>query len=186
MPKDATKAFVAADGTLYVGPTDAAAPTTATSTPDTDFVDMGGFDRDNLGLTPSRDENDYRFFGSFFPDLTIVTARGLQFTVTLAELTADALSLAFDGGDVTGSAGDWTYTPPDPRDINEKSVILDLFYGDKTHRWYFPRVKVSDVGQIAFQNENPTLVPLTFTVLQPASGDAFEMFTDDDTGFSST
>lgn len=185
MAKDATKTLVAADGVLYVGPTTADAPTDADSAVDTDFVDLGGFFRDGLGLTPGREQNDFRFFGSFFTDRSIVTARTLEFTVTLAEFVDDAVMLAFDGGQVTGGPDEWEYVPPDPRDINEKSIVLDLFDGDKIHRWYFPRVSVSNVGQIAFQNEDVTGFPLTFKVLQPTSGDPFQLFVKD-SGFSAT
>lgn len=172
MTKEPDNLFVPADGQFYIGPTTALAPTDAITPPDADFVDMGGFDRNNLGLTPGREETDYRFFGSFYPDLTTVTARTKQLTITLAETTAEALMQAFDGGTVTPGSGpdEWIYDPPDPREIAEKALILDLFYGDKIRRWYYRRAKVSAVDQIVLQNENPMLLPLTWSILNPGGG----------------
>lgn len=191
MSGDARNVFVAAEGVLYVADTSAAAPTDAETPVGGDFTDVGGFGKDGLGIRPSMETSPFRFFGSFFDDLLLVTSRGLQLTVTLYEWNQESVKLAFDGGEVTGSGDSWAYTPPTPRSINEKSVILDLFYGDKIHRWYFPRVRVSEVGDISFTNETPNPIPLTFTVLQSniggsGSGEAstgFLHFVANDTNF---
>lgn len=167
MPRDPGNMFVAGDGTLYIGPTSAAAPTAFDSEPDAGFADMGGFAKENVGLTPSFTTTDLFMFGELFPVRTIITGQGIEFTITLLEATDDALIAAFAGGDVDGNG---TFTPPEPQDIEEVSIILDVFDGAKAERWYMPRCQITDVGQITMANDAAEPFPLTYKMLRPSGG----------------
>lgn len=163
---------------LYVGGTDATAPTDADTAPtDGEWANLGFLTDDGTGLTPSQETTDITSTQSFYPLLTLVTGRNTDVDFTLLQVSDEAWQLAFGGGSFTGSSGDYEWVPPDPGFRDERSVIIEANDGTVILRVYIPRAVVTTVGAVRFNKGSATEFPITMRILGTSGTDAVQLFT---------
>lgn len=112
---------------------------------------------------------------SYDPLFYKTTGRSGTVSFAMAENTVRNLTLAFNGGTITGygtgpTAG-FKYEPPEPG--NEKSIVLVFESEDNEERWVWKQT--TQGGSVAFsrrQGADKTTVPVEFRVERPAAGGA--------------
>lgn len=178
MSLDATQVGVAVSGHLYVAPLGTSFPAT-TLAAWTSFTDVGYITVDGPSLAPSFESQDIETWQSQQPLRTIQTSRALDLKANLQQTTGTTLKLAFGGGTVaTIGGGDYLYTPPALGETNERAYGLEVLDGTDITRYLFPRAIVKDVGEIPFKKDEETHLDLTISLLEPASGDFFNIISN--------
>lgn len=179
MALDATQVRVGVSGHLYVAPVGTAMPA-STAAPWTSFTDVGFLTTDGPSLTPSVESTEINGWQSSLPLRTIQTSRSLDLKANLQQMTGTNLKLTFGGGTVTDlGGGDYKYAPPALGETDERAAGLEVLDGDFIYRFLFPRLIVKDVGDIVFKKDEETHFDLTLSLLEPASGDFFDVISND-------
>jgi hypothetical protein len=182
MAEDAGQVVVGTNGQVWVGAVGSTAPTDATTNPNTvdpDYIDLGFVSEDGATFNEGKEITDIGAWQSFFEIRKIVTGRSVGVSFALRQWNRDTIEFAL-GGTVAGTAGDWTFTPPDPSVLDERAMILDWQDGDKNYRLYFPRGIVSGDVETSFTRSAASDLPIEFSPIDPGAGDdIYTLFTDD-------
>lgn len=181
MAIDATEVVVGANGQVYVAPVGSTAPTDAETAPAAAFVNLGYTSEDGATITDSRETENIGAWQSAYPIRRLVTSRELTVAFALRQWNESTVELAFGGGAVTGSTGDWVYTPPGPEELDERALILDWQDGDKEYRLYIPRGIVTENVETTLNRTSAADLPITFAAM-PADDATpiYTLFTNDD------
>lgn len=178
MANDADAIVVGSNGSVYIGATSASAPTSVSSGL-TGFTDLGYVTEDGATFSDTKEITDINAWQSFYPVRKIVASKASTLAFGLREWKAHNIILAFGGGTVTGSGSNYTYTPPDPGTIDERSLILDWQDGSKDYRLYLPRGIVSETVETNLTRTGSAVLPITFAVTPADGQDAYKLFTND-------
>jgi hypothetical protein len=179
MSLDATQVRVGVSGHLYSAAVGTSFPTT-TAGAWTGFTDAGYLTPDGPSVAPSVTSQDIETWQSQFPLRTIQTGRPIDIKGVLQQTTGTNLKLAFGGGTVSSlGGGDYKYVPPALGFVDEHALGLEVIDGTFIYRFTFFRTLVKDVGEIVFKKDEEVKFDLTFSLLQPASGNAFEIISND-------
>jgi len=133
-----------------------------------------------LGYT---DEGSNFVFESTFEDvmvaeelesiLSLQTTRQITVNFALAELTAENMSRAFNGGTVETSSGVTTFEPPAAGDYT--SVMIGWESDDGLERWIFRKaVQVGSVDIPRKKAPDKAVLPMSFRCSKPAGATAFK------------
>jgi hypothetical protein len=183
MPNNAEEVFVASNGHIYVGPTDATAPTDATtamSSVDSDWQDLGYVTEDGVSLTPGQTITDVFVWQEFYPLKRIPTSKTFEAAFTLAQLNSDTLSLAFGGGTTTGSdPGPYTFAPGDASTLDTRSLTIEVIENARVYRFYIPIGIATQLGTVTFNRSSIVSLPVTFSAQAAGSDDPFTVFISD-------
>jgi hypothetical protein len=179
MALDADEVVIGSNGRVYVAPVGTTGPTDIATALNASFVDLGYASEDGVSFTPSLDTNEIRAWQSFYPVRRAVTSRSFEIGVTLLQWNTESLQLAFGGGSVAVNTGISTYTPPDPEDLDYRAMVVTWQDGDKDYRMHFPKVLVTDVGDITIQRSDPAGIELTFAVEATDGTNPFTLISDD-------
>ena len=177
---NAAQVVVGANGDVYVADTTATAPTNATSAPAAGFLKLGFVSEDGATFTEGKDVTDINAWQSFYPIRRLVTGRSVQVSFALREFSKRNVQFAL-GGTVTGDegVGPYTYVPPAPEALGEKSLILDWADGSKKYRLYIPKGIVSEAVEISLTRTASSDLPVTFAASDPGGGAIYTLFTTD-------
>lgn len=178
---NAAYVVVGANGDAYAGPTSTPAPTSSTSTLDAGFLKLGFISEDGATFTEGKEITDINAWQSFYPIRRLVTARTVQVAFVLREFSQRNIEFAL-GGTVTPAVppGPWSYTPPSPEELQEKSLVLDWSDGAKHYRLYIPKGIVSEDVETVLTRTAAADLPVTFAAIDPGGGsNIYTLFTDD-------
>lgn len=169
-------------GWLYIAPLGSTEPTnltTAWETVDTDWVNLGYTDGGTTFVFDQTFE-DVTVDQEYDPVATLQTARQVTLNVQAAELTAENLQTAFNGGTIVGPTGGLiTFEPPDAGDFDH--VMVGWEATDALERWVFRKcLQVGNVEIARRKAPDKAAVPLSFRALKPASAAAFLAILDAD------
>lgn len=178
MPLDSTQFHFAGSGEVFVGPTTADPPTDVSTVLDTDFKGLGYTTEDGVSITPSQDIADIRSWQSRYPTDRRGTNRDFVSTFSLQQLNDVTWTLAFGGGDWTGTAPNFEYAPPGPEFIDVRSFVIDALDGADKTRIYIPRALVTEVGDVVFRNDEPTVLAITLGLMATGTGDPWNAFSN--------
>lgn len=179
----AEEIVVGANGTIWVAPTDADGPDdigTAMTSVDGDWTELGFASEDGVTWTDGKTVTAIMVWQSFYAARRIITERESMVAFVLRQWDSDTVVFAFGGGEITGSTGDWTYTPPDPEVIDERSLTVEWQDGDKNYRLYFPRGMVTENVESKLTRAAAADLPITYSAVSDGSMPPFLFFTDDD------
>lgn len=187
MANDAGNVVVGANGKVWVAEIDATAPDDVTTNMDNiaGWTEMGFISEDGATFTEGKDITDVGAWQSFYPIRRIVTGRNVQVSFALREWKRATVEFALGGVVAPNGVGEFTYTPPSPDDLTEKSVVLEWFDGTKSYRIYMPRGIVSDNVETNLVRTGAADLPVTFSATDPGTdelGDPisiYTLFTDD-------
>lgn len=170
---------VAQTGFFRVAPVGTTAPGDAVAAPDAAFVDLGFIGEDGAILTVGREVTDVRAWQALDPIRKIMTARTVRVAAALREWKRATAIFAFGGGTVTGSAGDWEFTPAGAGVLDPRSSILDWEDGTKHYRlWIAKGMAVENVDS-NLTRSGPADLPFTFDAEFDGTNSIFKLFTDD-------
>ena len=178
---NAAYVVVGANGDVYAAPTGTAAPTTSTSALNAAFLKLGFVSEDGATFTEGKEITDINAWQSFYPVRRLVTARTVEVAFVLREFSQRNIEFAL-GGTVTPSdpPGPWTYTPPTPDTLQQKSLVLDWADGAKHYRLYIPVGIVSEDVETVLTRTAAADLPVTFSAIDPGGGtNIYTLFTDD-------
>ena len=178
MGNDASQVVVGANGQVYVGPLAADAPTAVDDTLDTDFIELGFVSEDGATITDSKTVENIGAWQSFYPIRRIVTEREFTVEFAMRQWNGDNITFAFGGGVVLGGPN-FSYTPPDPGEIDERSLILKWQDGTKNYLLYIPRGMATASTVANLRRAQAADLPITFSALSDGDDAAYTLFTDD-------
>lgn len=193
MANDATEVVVGTNGKIWVGPTDAAAPddvATAMDTVDAEWLELGYISEEGAKFSEGKTVADINAWQSFYPIRRIITGRSVTLAFSLRQWNKDTVEFAL-GGTVADNNGEYTYTPPTPDQLDNRSVTLEWFDGDKSYRLYMPAGIVSENVEISLMRTAAADLPITFAATDPGvdgNGDPISIYTlfTDDPAFASS
>lgn len=174
--------LVGANGTIWVGPTTSVAPddvSTGMETVDSDWMETGFVDENGVKWTDGKTVVPIPVWQSFYAARRIVSDRASMVVFALRQWSGVTVPLAFGGGTVTDNAGEFTYTPPSPEELDERSLCVEWEDGSKKYRLYFPRGMVTSTTETVLQRQNAANLPITFEGLSDGTADIWSLFTDD-------
>lgn len=137
------------------------------------WTDLG---RTAVGAPPEqsheRSTSSVRSHQSYEPERIDVESVDGALNFTLLETSATSLAMAFGGGVTTVAGNRSHFEPPDPFDINEKGLILEIRDGAYRGLKVFRRTMPGLSGAITHPRtgEDPIQYPITATILNPGNG----------------
>lgn len=175
-----------ATGAIRVAPLGTAAPTTATSTLDAAFVDLGYVGADGFTEKNDRKTDNKRSFGGKVVKV-IQSEFNASVEVTLLESTnAEVLKAVFGSSNVsvvaaTAQHGVQVTVKKNSKRLPHLSWVIDTTDSelDAFYRNYIPDGKVSTVGDIKIVHTDTIEYKLTIEAFENADGDNIITFTDD-------
>lgn len=165
---DDSEVRVGATGNLYMGAVGATVPAGLGTLSAPTWVDLGALSEEGPKVTPTRDVSPIMPWQGLFPIRQTVTGASFVLGFTLIQRNAATLRLAFGGGTLTEAPADsgiFTFTPPDPEDIDEHAFILEVRDGTVTDRWVLDRGMATLDGDVAFSKDAAVAFPLSVTAL---------------------
>lgn len=177
---NANEVVVGANGQIYVGPVGTAAPTDSDSALHANFIELGYTSEDGVTVTDSKDIENVEAWQSFYAIRKIVTGREFTVAFALRQWNEHTVKLAFGGGTVANNgAGEFSYTPPDPEDLDERAVVIDWQDDDKNYRLYVPKAIVTDNVETNLTRASAADLPITLSAVPEGTNAIYTLFTDD-------
>lgn len=163
---DSANVRVAVSGKVSIGPTATAAPTTAESTLNVAFKDLGYVSED--GVTESRERSTEQIKAWQDGDIVreTITDSALRFQFTLIESNPETIAL-FYGATVDTDDGSLVIVPSATG--GRKAFVLDVIDGDVLIRYYVPQGEILEVGDVVYSNGAPIGYDVTLSTY-PDSG----------------
>ena len=177
MALNGSEVVIAGSGNVYVAPVGTAFPS-AFAAPGAGWSELGFLNEDGVQVTPALESTDIMAWQSMYAVRTSITSRSLTFTVTFLQWNEVILPLAMGGGTITG-AGPYTFAPATSGTVDERAMLLHWIDGTKQYRMPLPRIMAVDLGAFSLNRSNAAGLTVGFRMLQPASGDPFDIITDD-------
>lgn len=159
MSKDIDQVRVGVDGVVASAPADATAPTSAVSTLDPAYVDLGYVSEDGVTETTNQTSEKLRAWQNAKVVRTTITEAETVFKLVLLQTSAETIALYY-GGTVEAD-GSIIINPLAERP--RKTFVLDVLDGDEVIRAYAPDAQVTEVGDIVYQNGAPIGYEVTIT-----------------------
>lgn len=180
---DAANVVIGANGALWVASTDTPGPadvSTDMEAVDSGWQDLGFISEAGANFTDSKTLLEVMAWQSLFVIARRVTARNLEIAFACREWNGNTVKLAFGGGTITDEGGgEFSYAPPAPEDLDERSLVLEWQDGDKHYRLYVPIGMVTSNTQTTLARSAPADLPITFAATNDGSADIYTVFTDD-------
>jgi hypothetical protein len=181
MANDADEIVVGGNGKVWIGALGAALPTSPTTTP-VGFVDLGYLSEDGLSPRDSKTFESISVWQSLYPVRRIATERDFLVAFVLRQWNRVTVPLAFGGGDVAETGPDtniYRYSPPDPEDLDERSMLCDWVDGTRHYRIVIPRGMVTENAESNILRTGAADLPITFSVNGQDGVDPWYLLTDD-------
>lgn len=176
---DSGEIVVGSNGSVHVAALGVTAPSNATTSLATGWIDLGFLSDEGATFTDSRTMTPIPVWQSFYPARRIVTERDAMVAFTLRQWNTATIRLAFGGGDFSGTAPNFTYTPPSPDEIDERQLCLTWEDGDRTFRIYFPQGMVTESVATQVVRTGAADLPITFGTTPQAGDDPYLVFAAD-------
>ena len=170
-----THVVVAGTGSVYVAPEGTPLPTDLAPLA-APWTDVGYCDEDGVTFTFSREQEEVNAWQSAEPVRVLVTSEPKTIAFNLLEFDRDSILLAFRGGQFTGAAAPYVYTPPDSGTTDVRALVIDGKDGASTFRFAFPRVSLS--GDVEWQLVRTDALKLTMEFSVLASATKWEIVSD--------
>lgn len=171
--RNADEIVVASNGDVFVAPVGTTLPTTAEGALNVAFMALGYITEDGVTFTNSVESEGLPAWQSMQPVRTLVTGQEITASFGLMQWNEDTLKFAFGGGVYTDEGdGEFSFLLPLPEEREEFACVIDAVDGNRVYRLVFPRVTVSDLGDIQFTRGDAAALPVTVTANPDATGRA--------------
>ena len=162
MALTAENVVVGITGEVYVGPTSATAPTTASSTL-TGFSSLGYVSADGVEFASDKSTNQIRAWQNADLVREVITEGTVTYSFALLETTEDTIELYFGSAMVDGKI---QLNPVNTG--GRKSFVIDVVDGTKVIRHYIPAGEVLSVEAQTIQNGEAVSYGVTLTAYASA------------------
>jgi hypothetical protein len=165
-------------GKLYWAPIGTPVPSDLATAWDTDWVQLG-YTHEGSTFSIAADFQDVTVAEEYEPIAILQVSRTITIKFQLAELTAENLLRAMNGGTTTTVDGVTTYTPPAAGEFTP--AMLGWESDDGLERWVFRRV--IQTGNIEIPRKKApekAVIPVEFRAMKPAGSAAFVWIHDAD------
>ena len=162
-------ATISADGAaVYAAPLGTTLPTSATSTLNNAFVDLGWVSEDGVTNAIQRDTTKHYAWGG---DVVKTTQDKYTETVKFAllESSADVLKVVYGEDNVTAS-GDAITVEHSSLMNTRQSFVIDFIDGDRAGRIVIREGLVTELGDVKYVHKDLTMYDLTVDVYKPDTG----------------
>lgn len=177
MANTASKVKVGVTGSVWVGPTSATAPTSATTTL-TGFTELGYVSTDGLEETRDRSTNQIRAWQNGDLIREVVTDSTATFKFMLMETTKAVIEL-FYGATVSGTGASASIAVNPSATGGKKSFVFNVVDGSSVIRTYVPTGEVLSVEPVKGANGDVVGYGVTVTAYSDGTGTAFTKFSAD-------
>jgi hypothetical protein len=163
---------VAGSGDVYLAPL-GSTPPTDTSTAWAAAWKQLGYVSTGFTYTPTLNTTDINTWQRVEPVRLITASVTREITFTLQQTNATTLSLALGGAVITpGTAGAYTWTLPDPSQIQEYAFGLEWSDGATKARWIVERGALTSLTALSFSRTAEVGYAISARCLVPSSGNA--------------
>lgn len=172
--QDSTELVVASFGNVHVAPVGTTLPTSATASLDAAFHTLGLISEDGVTVTATPTIESFMSWQRRQAVRRELTGQEIQIAFALQQWNAENVILAFQGGVVSEpSPGTFRYDFPDGEAaLDERSIVVDWSDGpNSTHRMVFERGNVMEAVEFQLVRSALAVLPITFGILAPESGD---------------
>lgn len=178
--KDVDEIVVGANGTVWTAPVATAAPADESAAPGEGWTDLGYTSEDGVTFTDSKTLEPIPVWQLFNPARRIVTERDTNLSWVLRQWNRETVPFAFGGGEVSEiETGHYKFAPPEPDDVDERSLMIDWKDGTKKYRLVVVRGIVSEAVETNLVRTAAADLPIGFAVNGVETGDAWYLLTND-------
>lgn len=157
-------------GAVYRAPSGTAVPTDATTALNNAFVCLGYVSEDGLTQAVTRESDEIKAWGGDTV-MTTQTDFGETFQFTLIEpLSVDVKKAVFGDTNVTGTLADGITTTVNSKELPEAVWVFEMVQNSALCRIVVPSGKLSEMGDITYNDSDPIGYEMTITALPDASG----------------
>lgn len=157
-------------GAVFRAPAGTALPTDATTALNEAFVCLGYVSEDGLTQTLTRESDEIKAWGGDTV-LTTQTNFGETFQFTLIEpLNVDVKKAVYGDSNVTGTLAAGITTTVNSTELSEAEWVFEMVQNGALCRIVLPNGKVSEIGDITYNDSDPIGYEITVTCLPDASG----------------
>lgn len=165
-------------GTLYIAPVGSTEPTDLATAWDAAWVELG-YTEDGSQFSFENTFEDVPVAEEYDPVAILQTARNISVSFAAAELTADNLSTALNGGTVTAGVDTVTFEPPAAGEFTYVSVGWES--DDGLERWIFRKgIQTGNVEIARRKAPQKATIPMGFRFVKPEGAAPFAFIHDTD------
>src|SRR5688572_22664959 len=160
-------------GHFYIAPYGTTLPTTLTTNPASNFLDLGYISEDGVTIQPEVGVTEIMAWQSWSPVRIVGSSRVHRLTVPAMEMKDVTWVAAFGGGEwASVDSTTEVFTPAEAGTVTEWSGVFDRTDGLITYRDVYDRMVLTTVGEVGHGKTVPTILTLTFTVIGTEDGGA--------------
>jgi len=157
-------------GALYSAPLGTALPTDATTALDAAFVGLGYISEDGLTNENSPESESVKAWGGDTV-LTVQTGKEDMFSYKLIEATnINVLKEVYGSGNVTGDLETGITIKANSTPLEEHVIVIDMILKNSLKRVVIPVAKVSEIGEIAYQDSDAVGYETTISAVPDTTG----------------
>lgn len=165
-------------GRLLIAPEDSTEPTDLATAWDAAWTELG-YTNEGSTFTFEGTFEDVTVEEELDPIYTFQTARRALVSFAAAQLTANNLQTALNGGEITTAAGVVKFEPPGVGDYTH--VMLGWESDDGFERWVFRKcIQIGNIEVPRRRAPNKAIIPMQFRAVKPTGAATFVAFFDED------
>jgi len=175
-----SQVHIGADGTVYIADVGTTGPTTEVSALDAAFAPVGLITEDGLSIQDSKNVNEKGAWQSRYAVKRWVTTRGFSISFTLEQINWLTWPFAMGGGNLTEpTLGHFKYEPPEPSELDERSMVIDWEEDVFHYRMWIPMGIVTENVEFNVQAGDTIMLPIAFGAIFDGTNKIYTFFTDD-------
>jgi hypothetical protein len=178
MARDVDAVYVGADGRGYVAPRGTSAPTSASSTLNAAFKELGWIHEDGLTEAANADSAEIKAWDGTTVR-KVMTGSEFTFQVKFLETNEQTLELYYSGSAVAANTGQSKIDVKAPTG-DRRAFVFDVLDGSHVVRIYIADGEVTERGDIVYANGEAIGYEVTITAYPDTNGTSFTKFFDED------
>lgn len=177
---DSGQIHIGANGTVYVADVGETAPTSEVSSLSAGWKPLGFITEDGVSIVDSKTVQEKRAWQSRYPVKRWVNGRAYEVGFTLEQINWLTYPFAMGGGTLTEpSAGKYKYVPPEPDELDERSLVIDWEEEEFHYRVWLPVGLVTENVELNVRADDTIMLPIAFGAIFDGTNPIYSFFTDD-------
>ena len=157
-------------GAVYSAPLGSTLPVDATTELDVAFKGLGYISEDGLTNENTPESESIKAWGGDTV-LTVQTGKEDKFSYKLIEATnIEVLKEVYGLGNVDGALDTGITIKANSKNLEEHSIVVDMILKNSLKRVVIPNAKVSEIGEIAYQDSDAIGYEMTIHALPDEEG----------------